>query len=104
MGDTPQPAPLPPDLTYPHAENEGLNRGILGQIAVKPPRTGRGAAFFAKTFHPKHPYRAVERKRDHIADPYRLAGGRHTLAVQPNEPRSGKGSSIATRTNHARMP
>jgi hypothetical protein len=74
------------------------------QIAVERAGGRRVTPPFADTFDPNHTHRPIERKRDHIANTHRAAGGRHALAVEPHEPGRRERSGIAPGAHHARMP
>jgi hypothetical protein len=115
MADRPQPlcAPqfAPPSgpagprnfrgLSWPSA---GPGPGTCCQIPVKRTCGGGAAPLHANPLNPEHPHRAVERKRDYVADPHGMGGGSHAPAVEAHEARRCEGRGIGARAYYARMP
>lgn len=115
MADRPQPlcAPQfappsgpagPRNLRGPSSPGAGPGPGTSCQIPVKRTCGGGATPPPANPFDPNHPHRAVERKRNDVADPYGMGGGSHALAVDPHEARRCERRGIGTRSHHAGMP
>lgn len=88
-------------LSFPGA---GPGPGTFCQIPVKRTCGGGATPPPANPLNPENPHRAVERKRDYVADPHRMGGGSHTLAVEPHEARRCERRGIGARAHHSGMP
>ena len=88
-------------LSWPRA---GPGPGTCCQIPVKRTCDGCATPPRANSFDPEHPHRTVERKRDHVANPHGMAGGRHAPAVDPYEARHSERRGIVARAHHTGMP
>src|SRR5262245_44444890 len=78
--------------------------GTCCQIPVKGAGSGRATPPVADALDPQHPHRTIESERDHVADPHRMGGGGHALAVEPHEAGRGERSGIGPCTHHTGVP